>query len=87
MFADQLKDEKKKSRLAIVMLMEDAKVSMKDAHDLALALARKEKYFEDQRAASKEREREAVREERSWSARVLDKCKFTFQGVLGLVYT
>ena len=98
LFTHQLKDEKKKSRLAIAKLMEDAEVSMNDVHDLALSLARKEKDLEDhraaskqqerdQRAASKEREREAVREERSWSARVLDKCKFTFQGVLVLVYT
>ena len=73
--ADQLKEEKSKSRVAIAKLMEDAEVHVKEAHDLSLAIAHSKKDFEHQKAASKEKEREAVQEERSWSARLFGKCK------------
>ena len=37
--ADQLKEEKSKSRVTIAKLMEDAEVHVKEAHDLSLAIA------------------------------------------------
>ena len=78
MFSDQLKEEKNKSRLTIDKLMAEAEVAMKETHDLATILASKEKEIEDERSASKQRQQAAVREERSFSSRVLAICKLLF---------
>ena len=56
--------------------MAEAEEAMKETHDLEAALASKEKEIADERSASKEREQAAVREERSFSSRVLARCKF-----------
>ena len=44
--ADQLKEEKSKSRVAIAKLMENAEIHVKEAHNLSLAIAHSKKYFE-----------------------------------------
>jgi hypothetical protein len=69
-----LKEEKRTSRLVIKNLMEKAETSMSDVHDLALALEQSKKDFEKETAVAKDREREAVTKERTWSARVLARC-------------
>ena len=55
--------------------MEKAEASMSDVHDIALALERSKNNFEKAVASAKDREREAVMAERTWSARVLARCK------------
>ena len=55
--------------------MENAKASMSEVHDLALALERSKNEFEKAVAAGKDREREVVMDEHTWSARVLARCK------------
>jgi chromosome segregation ATPase len=70
-----LKEEKRTSRLVIKDLMEKAEASMSEVHDLVLALERSKNEFEKAVKAGKDREREAVMDERTWSARVLARCK------------
>ena len=69
--SDLLKEEKQKSRIVVADLMARAEASMHDAHDLSSLLARKEKELELEMFASKEHEKDAVREERHWTVTLI----------------
>ena len=57
-----LKEEKEKLRIVVADLMARAEAAMNDAHNLSSSLARKEKELELEMFASKEREKDVVRE-------------------------
>ena len=73
--SSQLKEDKVNSCIGVARLMAKAEASVNEAHNISLSLACKAKEPEAERSASTKRDKEAVREERSWSTRLLVNCK------------
>ena len=81
MISDLLKKEKIASWLVINNLMTKAETVMNDVHHLKFSVERSKQVLADQVSASKDREKKALREERIWSARILDRREYLFSNL------